>query len=233
MIIIHRDKQKNSDIIEIYSLRVDALQSSVTDVTNALKDIIYGLIDVSKLANSKFKIEIDIPNHDPNGPNVFPLKIVDKKSKEMVKNIDCCRARYISKAKSSCSATVGLFDNFTKPITTGITTNNKKQSKNNKKMESKANTVEMEIDKKDDEEEDNNQNPKTKKQKQMKRVISKKKEDKISEPNIVEKVDARQEEEEVDTDDLSGIFNNVEMFEDFEIIVRNEVDNQNSTGSIN
>jgi len=210
-------------------LQVDALQSSVTDVTNALKDILYGLIDVSKLVNSKFKIEIDISNHDPNGPNAFPLKIVDKKSKEIVKIIDCCKARYISKAKSSCSATVGLFDNFTKPITV-ITTNKKKQSKNNKKVESKANTVEMEIDKKDDEEEDNNQNPKTKKQKQMKRAISKKKEEKISEPNIVEKEDARQQEKVDTDDDLSVIFNNEMFEEEFEIIERDEVDNQNSTG---
>jgi len=66
VIIIYRDKQKNSEIMEIYSLQVDTLQSSVT-----LKNLIYESIKVSKLTNSKFRIEVDIPNHDPNGPNVF------------------------------------------------------------------------------------------------------------------------------------------------------------------
>jgi hypothetical protein len=47
--------------MEIYSLQVDTLQSSVT-----LKNLIYESIKVSKLTNSKFRIEVDIQNHDPN-----------------------------------------------------------------------------------------------------------------------------------------------------------------------
>jgi len=167
IIIIYRDKQKNSERMEIFSLEVDTLQSSVTDVTNALKALISGLIDVSKLANSKYRIEIDTAHHDPNGPSSFPIKIIEKKTRKEVKSIDCCRARHISKTKSSSCSAEGLFDNFTKPITT--TSNNKKQNKNNKKVEESSkdnttdemkgsNTIEMEVveKKKDDEEEEDN-----------------------------------------------------------------------------
>ena len=107
-------------------MEVDTLSTEVSKVSNELAAIMDDFVNITIGKKYAYKIKIDKTSHDPNGPNAFPIKIIDKQTNTEVKQLDCCTSR-LSASKSSESV-ANIFDNFltTKSSTTTTTSKSKK-----------------------------------------------------------------------------------------------------------
>ena len=125
LFINYRPKKIKNKIDESNDLEVDTLSTEVSKVSNELAAIMDDFVNITIGKKYAYKIKIDKTSHDPNGPNAFPIKIIDKQTNTEVKQLDCCTSR-LSASKSSESV-ANIFDNFltTKSSTTTTTTTSK------------------------------------------------------------------------------------------------------------
>ena len=126
LFINYRPKKIKNKIDESNDLEVDTLSTEVSKVSNELAAIMDDFVNITIGKKYAYKIKIDKTSHDPNGPNAFPIKIIDKQTNTEVKQLDCCTSR-LSASKSSESV-ANIFDNFltTKSSTTTTTSKSKK-----------------------------------------------------------------------------------------------------------
>ena len=127
LFINYRPKKIKNKIDESNDLEVDILSTEVSKVSNELAAIMDDFVNITIGKKYAYKIKIDKTSHDPNGPNAFPIKIIDKQTNTEVKQLDCCTSR-LSASKSSESV-ANIFDNFltTKSSTTTTTTSKSKK----------------------------------------------------------------------------------------------------------